>query len=220
MSLRTINSRMKFSMMKSVLISTLCTLLLAGCSELDPVKQDTPELITKVVLTFNPSGIIGPGVVGIVVTASDPDGDGVNDIAADGPIDLSPGTTYIMSIQLINGLVGPGIPGSDLTEEVALEGAEHQVFFSWTNTVLFSNPAGDGNIDNATDPVNYTGGPFSLDVNGRPLGLTTTWTTISSGTGTGNFRIILKHQPGTKSDTSGITVGETDLDLTFIVNIQ
>lgn len=189
--------------------------LLSACSELDPVKEDTPELISRVTLTFTPMNTSVPIVE---VTATDPDGEGVKNIVADGPINLSNATTYVLSIQLINGLAIPGTKGYDLTEEVAEEGDEHQFFFSWSDPIVFADPTGNGNIDQHGDPVNYSGGPSAVDVNGRPLGIFTTWTT-STGTSAGNFRVVLKHQPGIKSETSDVTVGETDLDLTFTLTV-
>jgi hypothetical protein len=187
--------------------------LLAACSTTDPVKEDTPEAVSQVILTFTPTG-----ATPVIVTATDPDGEGVQDITVDGPIDLLPNTTYVMTIQLINGLVAPGQPGYDLTEEVEEEGVEHQFFFAWTNDV-FSNPTGNGNFDNGADPVNYTGGTNSKDANGLNLGITTTWTSTDV-TASGTFRVVLKHQPGTKTSMSDATVGETDIDLTFTVNVQ
>ena len=95
-------------------------------------------------------------------------------------------------------------------------------FFAWTNNT-FSNPTGNGNIDSRADAVNYTGGNNSKDANGKPLGLTTTWTSTSTlGTGTlsGTFRVLLKHQPDLKTDLSDSNAGETDLDLTFTLNVQ
>jgi hypothetical protein len=84
----------------------------------------------------------------------------------------------------------------------------------------FLDPAGNGNIDSRNDPVNYAGGADSKDDKGRPLGLTTTWTTATGSTTAGTFRILLKHQPELKSDTSDSSVGETDLDVTFTVNVD
>lgn len=188
--------------------------LLIGCSSDDPKKEDTPELVTKATLTFSSVG----GGTPIVVSATDPDGDGVQDIIVEGPINLAANTTYGLAIELINGLVAVGQPGYSITSEVEEEGIEHQFFFSWTNSV-FSNPEGNGNLDTGTDPVNYQGGTNSVDANGLNLGLTTIWTT-SSTIASGNFRIVLKHQPGSKTATSNASVGETDLDLTFILNVQ
>jgi len=36
----------------------------------------------------------------------------------------------------------------------------------------------------------------------------------------GTFHAVLKHQPGTNTNLSGVTVGETDLDITFTINVQ
>ena len=188
-------------------------LILVGCGS-DPEKEDTPELITKATLTFTPQG--GGSV--IEVTATDPDGEGVQDLRADGAINLQKGKTYILAIKLINGLAAATSPEYDITEEVREEGDEHMFFFAWTNN-LFSNPTGNGNIDNRADAVNYSGGSDATDANGLPLGLTTTWTTGASSAD-GTFRILLKHQPGTKSAASDSNVGETDLDITFLLNVQ
>jgi len=189
-------------------------LLLAGCRQEDPQREDTPELITKVTLTFVPTG----GGATVTGTATDPDGEGVQNIEVDGPIDLAANTTYVMTIQMINGLVPIGQPGYDITDEVGVEGQEHQFFFAWTNDV-FADPTGNGNLDAAADPLNYTGGPYSKDIGGLNLGITTTWTTATNAA-SGTFRVVLKHQPGTKTPVSDATIGETDLDITFPMNVQ
>ena len=205
---------MNYNIKKRLVSAAICLLLLAGCSKDDPKKQNTPELVTKATLVFTPVG----GGVPVTASATDPDGEGVQNIAVDGPINLLPNTPYVLTIELINGLVATGQPGYDITTEVEEEGIDHQFFFGWTNAP-FTNPAGDGNVDSGTDPVNYSGGTNSLDANGRNLGLTTTWTTGAS-LGSGTFRVILKHQPGSKTSTSDVTVGETDLDITFTLNVQ
>ena len=193
---------------------------LTACENEDPQKEDVPELITKATLTFTPEGTGGT----VIATATDPDGEGVKDITVDGPINLAPNRTYKVTIALVNGLASPTSDDYDITKEVRQEGDEHMFFFSWTND-LFSNPAGNGNIDNRNDAVNYSGGTDSKDSNNRPLGLTTTWTTASTaaapgGVLSGVFRVLLKHQPELKSDTSTSGSGETDLDISFMVNIQ
>jgi hypothetical protein len=187
---------------------------LSGCNDDDPVKEDTPELITKATLTFVPSA----GGTPLLVTATDPDGEGVQNIAVDGPINLAVNTTYTLHIELINELAQPSDPEYNITSEVAEEGDEHIFFFSWTNNV-FSDPEGNGNVDNRSDEVNYTGGTNATDENNLPLGLTTTWTT-GANAASGSFQVLLKHQPGLKSDTSDSSVGETDLDIQFTINVQ
>jgi hypothetical protein len=162
-------------------------------------------------LTFN-----SDGNEPIVVTATDPDGDGVQPVTIDDDIALSANTTYTLGIQLLNTLAAPTDDAYNVTAEVEEEGDEHMFFFGWTNNV-FASPAGNGNVDNRTDAVTYEGAANSVDANGLPLGITTTWTTAATGTGT--FRIILKHQPDLKSATSDSSVGETDLDVTFNIAV-
>lgn len=192
----------------------LTVLFMATCATEEPQKEETPELITKATLTFTPTG----GGAQVVVTATDPDGEGVQNITVDGPINLPPNTTFTLAIELLNGLVDVGQPGYDITAEVEEEGQEHQFFFGWTNDV-FANPSGNGNLDKGSDPVDYSGAANSKDIGGLNLGITTTWTSAAS-TLSGTFRVVLKHQPGTKTPVSDATVGETDLDLTFTINVQ
>ncbi len=187
-------------------------LVFSSCKEDNPAKEDVPELITKATLTFTPNG----GGSAVVVTATDPDGEGVQDIKVDGPINLSPNKTYLLTLELINGLAASTAPEYKVTDEVEEEGDEHIFFFAWTNNA-FSNPTGNGNIDARADAVNYSGATNSKDANGKPLGLTTTWTTATLS---GSFRVLLKHQPGLKTDTSDSNTGETDLDLTFTLNVN
>ena len=202
-----------FLKLMSVTIAIVMLTTISACNNDDPKKEDTPELITKATLTFTPSG--GSP---IVVTATDPDGEGVQNITVDGPINLAMNKTYTLTIALINELAAPSDPAYNITSEVEEEGDDHIFFFAWTNNV-FSDPTGNGNIDNRNDAVNYNGGANSKDANNRPLGLTTTWTAATS-VASGTFRVLLKHQPGLKSDTSDSNTGETDLDIQFTINIQ
>ena len=210
-------------MNNSILKSRVSILILAvlffstSCSKDDPKKEDTPELITKATLIFTASD----GTGSVTVSATDPDGEGVKPIAVDGGINLSRNKTYVMTIELINGLAKPTDPAYNISKEVEEEGDEHQFYFAWTNNVFIS-PQGNGNIDLPNDPMNYTGGSNSIDKNNRPLGLTTTWTAANppGGTLAGTFRIMLKHQPGLKSASSDSNTGETDLDLSFDIIVQ
>ena len=209
-------TKIKAVLLQFVSITFLMTSLLVfnGCKKDDPAKEDVPELITKATLTFTPNG----GGSAVLVTATDPDGEGVQDINVDGAINLSPNKTYLLTLEFINGLAATTAPEYYVTDEVEEEGDEHMFFFAWTNHT-FSNPTGNGNIDARTDAVNYSGGTNSNDANGKPLGLTTTWTTATA-TLSGTFRVLLKHQPGLKTVTSDSNTGETDLDLTFTLNVN
>ncbi|MEQ8361708.1 MAG: hypothetical protein RH948_02505 [Cyclobacteriaceae bacterium] len=192
------------------LIALLGVFTMVSCDDDDdPVKEDVPELITKATLTFTPAG----GGTPVTSSATDPDGEGVQDIEVDGPINLTAGTTYTLTVSLINELADPTDEEYNITEEVEEEGDEHMFFYAWTNDV-FSDPSGNGNIDNRADDVNYE----DEDDNGQPLGLTTSWTAGSASTGT--FRVVLKHQPDLKTDTSDANTGESDLDVIFTINVN
>ncbi|NJN43195.1 MAG: GTP cyclohydrolase, partial [Flammeovirgaceae bacterium] len=120
-------------MMMVVMAFSLLTVV--SCDDDDPEKEDVPELITKATLVFTPNG----GGTAITASATDPDGDGVQDIAVDGPINLTAGTTYTLTLSLINELADPTDEEYDISEEVEEEGDEHMFFFGWTNDV-FSDP--------------------------------------------------------------------------------
>src|SRR5688572_16939762 len=105
--------------MKRVLIVISLAILLTafGCEVEDPVREDVPELITKVTLTFTPA--VGDPVV---VTATDPDGEGVQDFHVDGDIKLEATKSYSLSLALANGLLNPSEPEYNVTAEVEQEG--------------------------------------------------------------------------------------------------
>ncbi len=190
-----------------ILLAILLSLAMSSCSNDDdvPPEENEEEIITNASLVFAPTG----GGSAVTATAVDPDGEGPQPLAILSNIILEAGTTYTMTIDLQNALEGESI-----SEEIAEEGDEHMFFFAWTNDV-FSDPTGNGNIDNRADAVNYN----DQDEDGNPLGLSTTWTAASAGQ-SGTFRVVLKHQPDLKSTTSDSSVGSTDLDLTFSLNIQ
>ena len=188
-------------------------LSIQSCDD-DPEPENIPEIVTKATLRFSPPS--GSTAAVVTVTASDPDFDGPQDLRVDGPINLARGVSYSLAITLVNELAKPGDKEYDITEEVKEEADEHQFFFSWTNNV-FSNPTGNGNIDNRADPVNYN----DQDSRGLPLGLSTSWTTATgSALLAGKFKIMLKHQPDIKTATSRSTDGETDLEIEFDLNVN
>jgi hypothetical protein len=184
-------------------------LFLSGCKKDDPKPENIPEAITKATLSFTPAG-----GAPVIVTATDPDGDGPLPRTLSGPINLVKNVSYTLKITLINELAKPTDPEYDIAAEVEEEADEHIFFFAWTNNT-FSNPTGNGNVDNRSDAVNYV----DRDTKGLPLGLETSWTTINA-TGSGTFQVMLKHQPDLKSATSKSTDGESDLDLTFNLTVN
>ena len=101
-----------------------------------------------------------------------------------------------------------------MNEEIEEEDLEHQLFFAWTDGA-FTSPVGNGNIDNASDPVNYN----DTDSNGNPLGLNTSWT-AGDATTAASFTVRLQHQPDVKTATSGANDGDTDFELQFRLTIE
>lgn len=193
----------------SLLLMAGALVFLSGCDKDDPEPENIPEVITKVELTFS-----AVGAADIVVTATDPDGEGPQGYTLSGPVNLVKNTNYGLSVDLINELQPLTSTERFITLEVLEEADEHMFFYGWTGN-LFSDPAGNGNIDNRADVVNY----LDEDDGGLPLGILTDWTTANA-TATGTLRIVLKHQPGIKSATSTANDGESDLDVTFNVNVN
>lgn len=177
-----------------------------SCSDDDvPEAENEEELITKVELLFSPNDGGDP----ITVNAIDPDGEGPESIEPSGSIVLAANTSYQLFLSLEN-----TVNGEDITEEVEEESDEHMFFFEFTEG-LFSSPEGNGNVDSRDDAVNY----LDEDVNGLDLGLVTAWITAGAGE-SGEFRVVLKHQPGIKSETSESSDGESDVDITWDIEIQ
>ena len=194
--------------LKYLLFAVLTLFIFTACEEDEaiPEEEEEMEVITDVKLIFTPAS--GPA---IEATAQDPDGEGVQELQVKDAINLAAMTTYTLTFDIKNNLE---TPGEDIGEEIKEEDDEHQIFFSFTNGA-FSNPAGNGNIDNASDPINYN----DKDENNNPVGLNTTWTTASA-LSSGSFTVRLQHQPGVKTSSSTATTGDTDFELQFVLNIQ
>jgi len=204
----------KYVKLLFLFLASTSMLMFTGCDDDDPEPEEIPEVITKATLTFTPApGTANASVV--TVTATDEDRDGPQDIEVDGPINLNRNVTYTLAITLINELAEPNEEEYNITEEVEEEANEHQFFFSWTGN-MFGSPAGNGNIDNRNDAVNYN----DKDDEDNPLGLSTSWTTANAASSNQQFRVVLKHQPDIKSASTTANDGETDLDITFTVNVQ
>lgn len=198
----------QFRFLFSFVLLASAFLLVSSCKKDNaeaPPEENEEEIITDIILTFSPQG----GGAPITATAQDPDGEGVQDLEITKEIELAANTVYTMTISLEN-----RIEMEDITTEVEEEGDEHMLFFAFT-AGIFSDPSGDGNLDNRADDINYN----DTDQNGNPIGLSTTWTTGEVTTGA-SFTIVLKHQPGLKSASSGSGDGSTDLDLSWPVSIQ
>lgn len=186
-------------------------MLFTGCQEDDdiPVIENEEEVITDVKLIFTNT----EDATDIVeASAQDPDGEGVEELSILDEIDLDTSKSYTLTFEIMNNLDSPG---EDIGEEIEEEDDEHQIFYSFSNDA-FTNPMGNGNIDSYSDPLNYN----DTDDNGNPVGLSTSWTTSSTALTDGTFTIRLQHQPDVKSSTSGANDGDTDFELSFVLNIN
>ncbi len=191
-----------------LLFAVLTLFVFTACEEDEavPEEEEEMEVITDVTLIFTPDA----GDV-VTATAQDPDGEGVLDLVVKDEIKLQSGTSYTLTFDIMNNLE---TPGEDIGDEIAEEDDEHQFFFAWTEGA-FSNPSGNGNIDNASDPVNYN----DSDGNGNPFGLNTSWT-AGNPTTAASFTVRLQHQPDVKTATSGANDGDTDFELQFRLTIE
>ena len=193
----------------------IASITVTGCKKDDdlpvvpPAAENVVEIFTDVKLIFtntsNSSDVVE-------ARAQDPDGVGVQELVIIDTINLDVNKTYTLTYEIFNNLE---TPGEDIGAEILEEDNEHQFFFSFSNNA-FSNPTGDGNIDNGTDPLNYN----DIDGNGNPVGLSTSWTTSGTQLSLGEFRVRLQHQPDVKTSTSDVNDGDTDFDLSFVLNIQ
>jgi len=191
-----------------LLYAVLTLFIFTACEEDEaaPEEENEVEVFTDVKLVFTPTG----GGAAVEAAAQDPDGAGVQELQVLGAINLAANTSYTLTMVIENCLESPC---ELMNEEIEEEDEEHQFFFSFTNDA-FTSPAGNGNIDTASDPLNYN----DADGNGNSIGLNTSWTTGSASSGT--FTVQLQHQPDVKTATSGATDGDTDFALTFNLNIN
>jgi len=149
----------------SVYLLLASSMLFTACKDDDdiPEPENEEEVITDVKLIF--TNIVDATDI-VEARAEDPDGEGTDELEILDNITLDSGKTYILTFEILNKLEDEP---EDIGEEIAEEDDEHQLFFSF-NDGAFSNPTGNGNIDNASDPINYN----DEDGNGNSLGLSTT----------------------------------------------
>ena len=166
---------------------------LTNCSkDPDPEPINQQEVITHVELAvIDPSG----GSNRQTATWSD------ETKKVDKTINLTSGLNYQASLQIWN-RSNPSDP-EDVTIEVKEEVDEHLVFYEKVGIEIDITSAD-------SDPE---------DSNGVPLNLNTVWK--GSGTGTGNVRITLIHEPTDKSAGTRSSIGgETDFEIDFPVTIS
>ena len=168
------------------------SLFLTACDSTEPDEgAGEEELITRAVLT-----LVDSQSNPMMVTATDPDGDGTN-FQID-TINLTAGETYSGSIGFFD-----DINGEAITPEIEEEDDEHQLFYT----------PGGGAVGRVVVTVN------DQDGNGLPVGLDFTVAVSAGAAASGTLNVVLSHyddEPKNGTDRSD----ETDIDVTFPVNIQ
>jgi hypothetical protein len=195
------------------LCASLAPALACGGDDDGGPDENEPEVITTVGLTFTPMG----GGTPMTFEFDDPDGDGGDPPVID-PIELAAGT-FTVAVSFENRLEDPP---EDITEEVADESDEHQVFFTGSGV---DGPASDS----AGAPLTHD--YDDEDANGLPVGLENTMTAAA---GTGDLTVTLRHLPPINDvavKVSGLAAqvrdggfssigGSTDAQVTFAVTIE
>ncbi|MBC7884976.1 MAG: type 1 periplasmic binding fold superfamily protein [Saprospiraceae bacterium] len=179
-------------------IIIIAILFVISCDK-NPVIQNEEELITEFKYTLVPRN----GGSTSTFTFMDLDGEGglPPDITSD---TLMSGVVYDGKLSLLN-VYSDVI--QNITGEIKNEGDAHQFFYE-----------SSGELSDKLSVV-YN----DADINNNPIGIITVITT--TGTGTGNLKITLRHEPNKSAVgvTSGIITnagGETDIEVTFNVIVQ
>lgn len=172
--------------------------IFVACSNEDPEPVNEEELITTVRVTF--TNTTNSSDVATAVF-QDLDGPGGNAPVLTDPT-LAANSTYTVTIQFLNEQESPA---ENITEEVAEESNDHQVFYV----------PGTG--------LNYSYAYADQDGNGNPLGLSGMTTTGAASTGSLTVSLIHegnKTAAGVSSGDPTNAGGETDVTVTFAVIIQ
>jgi hypothetical protein len=168
------------------------TLLLLGSCDKDPEPVNEEEVITTMTITLTPTG----GGNAVELKFYDQDG-ATGSIVPQITVSraLAADATYTGAITLLNETVNPA---DNITGEVEEEAEDHLFCFEVTG-------------------ANLTIGYADTDSNGRPIGLTSMWTTTSASSG--KVKVTLRHQPGVKTGTCP-GGGDTDVEVEFEIAIQ
>ena len=189
-------------------------------------EENEEEVITTLTLTFTPED----GGEEVVVEFNDEDGDGPDEPTID-DITLAADTTYSVEVEFTNGLENPP---EDITEEVADEAEEHQVFIFGESV---TGPASDVDEEDALVMHSYADSESDYGPNAEgddlAVGLVNTVTTVDTGNG-GEFTVVLRHLPpesgeavkeedladDVASDGINSIAGDTDVEATFVLNVE
>lgn len=166
----------------------IATLSLQSCKPEKPEEDENEVITTLSVIATN-------GAETKTFTFRDLDGTGSGAPVQFDTIKLSPSSTYDVNLLVLDETKSPADTTSNEIEE---EKNEH-IFF------LEPNPSGLATVT-----------ILDKDDNNLNVGLHSSWTTGSAGTGT--LKITLRHQPGVKDGT--YAPGDTDVEVEFPVVIE
>ncbi|RNI23694.1 hypothetical protein [Rufibacter latericius] len=184
---------MKSFLKPSLALLFTASVFMTSCSnDEDPVPTNEEELITTLQLDFMPTA----GGTTVTATYRDLDGPG-GQAPTITPVQLAANKSYALAVTVLD---ESKTPAEDITEEVQEEGHEHQFFYV------------------PSTGLNLTMTYNDADKNNLPMGINNRAATGAASTGT--LQVVLKHQPGSKSATSTINTGETDVEVSFPVTIQ
>ena len=192
--------------MKNLKITTLALvalLALSSCSKDDtpPLPVNEEELITTVTAVFTPQGSGDT----ITLQYKDLDGEGLNPPDITQSEKFAQNKTYDVAVTFKNEAADPI---ENITPEIITEGADHQLFYEKTGTL---------------NAFTYGTASSNFDVNGKPIGLQSVFTTTGAASGT--LKITLKHLPnksGADVADGDITnaFGNTDVEVIFNIIVE
>ncbi|WP_298781641.1 type 1 periplasmic binding fold superfamily protein [uncultured Polaribacter sp.] len=178
---------------KLLAIFFISALTFTACS--DDHDDDDHDHEEELITTVNYTLTNGTDVV--TLTFKDIDGEGGNDGVYTVSGALTANTTYTGVVELLNETESPA---EDITEEVEAEGDEHEFFYT-------------------TDISGLSIEKTDTDENGDSLGIETTLTTSSAGTG--SLTIVLKHEPTKPNENNAEDAGgSTDVSVTFDITVE
>jgi hypothetical protein len=182
------------------------TLFMSGCKDVTkPEGTDEQENFSTVILTLtndaNASDMMSDTIKFAVSYSAG------SALSKNQTIKLKTGATYSVETSLLDETKTPAI---DMSEDVSTDSDIHQLFYTPSGDVL---------------TVTYV----DKDVNQHPIGLKTKFAAGAAGTGT--LKVTLKHQQEgttklkpnidwTAHPQGDITVGETDVEVTFNVTVE
>jgi hypothetical protein len=179
-----------YSLIAAVLIAV--SSFLNSCKPDEHNHGDEHDAIVKIQLVFTDSAT---NTAAGTFTWSDPDGIGGNNPTQIDTIQLNASKVYNAALMVYT--LHDGTHEQNITADILAEKNDH--------LFVFKNIAGNLSVE-ATDK----------DDNNFPIGVESRWVTGAASIGSVN--ILLRHQPGVKDGSE--TPGDTDVDVTFPVNIQ